>query len=188
MWSSDARTTGLRTRMTNRRADQGRHERSELRARWLVWASGMSTASALRVARRCGAALSAAICLPFMWIACGNGQVSPGAIASTSAASDGPRVPADGHCSILMSASDGDCGSGDACCVSSALDARPVSDVGTASDSNESGPAEPGATCLDSGGACVFGGGMCVLLAPSADQDCNPQNNPAGAFCCLDRG
>jgi hypothetical protein len=45
---------------------------------------------------------------------------------------------------------------------------------------NDSGPA----ACVAAGGQCVIGGGgnTCPNAGP---QDCNPDRNPGGAFCCL---
>src|SRR4051812_567969 len=36
--------------------------------------------------------------------------------------------------------------------------------------------------CVDAGGKCLLGGAMCPVHGP---QDCNPDKNPGGAFCCL---
>lgn len=41
-----------------------------------------------------------------------------------------------------------------------------------------SGPA----ACVAAGGQCVLGGASCSSRGP---QDCNPDRNPGGAFCCL---
>ena len=43
-----------------------------------------------------------------------------------------------------------------------------------------SGPAE----CASAGGRCVVGGSSCSTVG---SQDCNPNRNPGGAFCCLDQ-
>jgi hypothetical protein len=42
-----------------------------------------------------------------------------------------------------------------------------------------------GSSCSIAGGTCVLGGSPCSEQAPDADQDCNPDENPGGAFCCL---
>ena len=39
--------------------------------------------------------------------------------------------------------------------------------------------------CASAGGACVLGGATCATQAPASAQDCNPDANPGGAFCCL---
>lgn len=39
------------------------------------------------------------------------------------------------------------------------------------------------AACVAAGGECVLGGTSCARSGP---QDCNPNENPGGAFCCLD--
>jgi len=36
--------------------------------------------------------------------------------------------------------------------------------------------------CVAAGGQCVLGGHTCANSGP---QDCNPDRNPGGAFCCL---
>jgi hypothetical protein len=36
--------------------------------------------------------------------------------------------------------------------------------------------------CVAAGGRCVLGGNPCPHTRP---QDCNPDRNPGGAFCCL---
>jgi hypothetical protein len=36
--------------------------------------------------------------------------------------------------------------------------------------------------CIAAGGQCVIGGYRCGNVGP---QDCNPDHNPGGAFCCL---
>jgi hypothetical protein len=36
--------------------------------------------------------------------------------------------------------------------------------------------------CRAAGGECVIGGHACANRGP---QDCNPDRNPGGAFCCL---
>ncbi|HLK91171.1 MAG TPA: hypothetical protein VKZ18_14835 [Polyangia bacterium] len=36
--------------------------------------------------------------------------------------------------------------------------------------------------CVAAGGQCVLGGHVCANAGP---QDCNPDRNPGGAFCCL---
>jgi hypothetical protein len=47
-----------------------------------------------------------------------------------------------------------------------------------ACSSRNSGPAE----CVAAGGKCILGGNKCPNSGP---QDCNPDRNPGGAFCCL---
>jgi hypothetical protein len=43
---------------------------------------------------------------------------------------------------------------------------------------SESGPAE----CVAAGGQCILGSNTCPNRG---SQDCNPDRNPGGAFCCL---
>lgn len=50
--------------------------------------------------------------------------------------------------------------------------------VGACSDPASSGPA----ACVAAGGRCVLGGSPCANRGP---QDCNPDKNPGGAFCCF---
>jgi hypothetical protein len=45
--------------------------------------------------------------------------------------------------------------------------------------------AGPGSLCESAGGQCVLGNVSCAEQAPNADQDCNPDKNPGGSFCCL---
>lgn len=40
------------------------------------------------------------------------------------------------------------------------------------------------AECASAGGRCVLGGSSCSAVG---SQDCNPNRNPGGAFCCLDQ-
>jgi hypothetical protein len=46
------------------------------------------------------------------------------------------------------------------------------------SDAPLSGPE----ACVAAGGVCVLGNDFCSKPGP---QDCNPDLNPGGAFCCL---
>jgi hypothetical protein len=43
-----------------------------------------------------------------------------------------------------------------------------------------------GSSCATAGGTCVLGGVACVKQGASNVQDCNPSENPGGAFCCLE--
>jgi hypothetical protein len=43
-----------------------------------------------------------------------------------------------------------------------------------------------GSACKAAGGTCVLGSVTCADQAPSSAQDCNPDKNPGGAFCCLE--
>jgi hypothetical protein len=43
-----------------------------------------------------------------------------------------------------------------------------------------------GSLCTVAGGSCVLGGDPCSKQAADADQDCNPDDNPGGGFCCLE--
>jgi hypothetical protein len=47
--------------------------------------------------------------------------------------------------------------------------------------------AAAGSACAAAGGQCHLGGFQCPAsaVAPAAADDCNPQENPGGAFCCL---
>jgi hypothetical protein len=56
------------------------------------------------------------------------------------------------------------------------------------SEATDSGKPVDAATggCASAGGHCVLGGNQCADRAPSSAQDCNPNANPGGAFCCLD--
>jgi hypothetical protein len=47
--------------------------------------------------------------------------------------------------------------------------------------------AAAGSACESAGGQCVLGDVSCAEEAPSADQDCNPDKNPGGSFCCLSK-
>jgi hypothetical protein len=47
-----------------------------------------------------------------------------------------------------------------------------------ACDAGEDGQA----ACIAAGGQCVLGGYQCPNRGT---QDCNPDHNPGGAFCCL---
>ena len=47
--------------------------------------------------------------------------------------------------------------------------------VGCSSDSGAG-------TCSAAGGQCLLGSASCPNRGP---QDCNPDKNPGGAFCCL---
>ena len=72
-------------------------------------------------------------------------------------------------------------GAVDAAGVDSAID---VGDSGT--DAAVNGDALSGpAACAAAGGQCLLGGAPnCVIVGP---QDCKPDRNPGGAFCCLDK-
>jgi hypothetical protein len=43
-----------------------------------------------------------------------------------------------------------------------------------------------GSLCTLAGGSCVVGGEPCAKQAANADQDCNPDRNPGGFYCCLE--
>jgi hypothetical protein len=45
-----------------------------------------------------------------------------------------------------------------------------------------SGKSSGAEACVAAGGQCVIGGHICPNHGP---QDCNPDLNPGGAFCCL---
>ena len=45
-----------------------------------------------------------------------------------------------------------------------------------------SGSSSGPAACVAAGGQCLIGGNRCPNQGP---QDCNPDRNPGGAFCCL---
>ena len=47
------------------------------------------------------------------------------------------------------------------------------------SDSSANGAAD----CVAAGGECIIGSGPCK--GTEGPQDCNPDRNPGGAFCCL---
>ncbi len=53
----------------------------------------------------------------------------------------------------------------------------------------EAAPAA-GSSCKAANGTCVLGSGSrtCATRAPSSAQDCNPEVNPGGSFCCLTTG
>lgn len=46
------------------------------------------------------------------------------------------------------------------------------------SSCGDSGPE----ACVAAGGTCLLGGATCANQGP---QNCNPEKNPGGAFCCL---
>jgi len=58
------------------------------------------------------------------------------------------------------------------------LFAMAVAVGGWACSSSNDGPA----ACVAAGGQCILGGNHCPNAGP---QDCNPDRNPGGAFCCL---
>ncbi len=45
-----------------------------------------------------------------------------------------------------------------------------------------------GDACTAAAGTCVLGGATCAKQAAESAQDCNPDDNPGGAFCCLQLG
>jgi hypothetical protein len=45
---------------------------------------------------------------------------------------------------------------------------------------------DSGGMCASAGGTCLLGGNACTKQAAASAQDCNPDNNPGGAFCCLE--
>jgi hypothetical protein len=76
-------------------------------------------------------------------------------------------------CAVEAPASAQDCGplnnpGGALCCLSQAATDAAV-----------------GSACESAGGECVLGSVSCAEQAPNADQDCNPDRNPGGSFCCL---
>jgi hypothetical protein len=48
----------------------------------------------------------------------------------------------------------------------------------------DSGLASSG--CYAAGGRCILGSNECMSRAKESSQDCNPDRNPGGAFCCMD--
>ena len=53
--------------------------------------------------------------------------------------------------------------------------------AGCSGTSNQTGPE----ACVAAGGKCILGGNSCSNPGP---QDCNPDRNAGGAFCCLSCG
>jgi hypothetical protein len=47
---------------------------------------------------------------------------------------------------------------------------------------SDSGSPSGREACVAAGGQCLLGGNACANPGP---QDCNPDRNPGGAFCCL---
>jgi hypothetical protein len=52
-----------------------------------------------------------------------------------------------------------------------------------------SSAAQVGGACAAAGGQCFLGGHECpaIDVAPASANDCNPDENPGGAFCCLSK-
>jgi hypothetical protein len=95
--------------------------------------------------------------------------------ASACKAAGGQCVLGNVSCAEQAPSADQDCNpdrnpGGSFCCLS-----RPTSD------------ASVGSVCEAAGGQCVLGSVSCAEQAPSADQDCNPDRNPGGSFCCLSK-
>ena len=42
-----------------------------------------------------------------------------------------------------------------------------------------------GTDCTSAGGQCVLGGTHCSDMGPTSSQDCNPDFNPGGGYCCV---
>jgi len=110
--------------------------------------------------------------------------VDGGQLGSHCASAGGTCLTDLAQCEQQLSESLQDCPQALVCCIRRAEDAS--SPVDGSVEANESGPNKPGLSCMDAGGSCILGGGNCALVAPSSDQDCNPNNNPSGAFCCLE--
>jgi hypothetical protein len=51
-------------------------------------------------------------------------------------------------------------------------------------DDSDAGDEDGPTACVAAGGRCVLGGNPCALVG---HQNCNPDRNPGGARCCLDR-
>lgn len=49
----------------------------------------------------------------------------------------------------------------------------------------EAPPDAGSSSCEAADGTCVLGGFMCATRAPASAQDCNPELDPSGSFCCL---
>lgn len=49
----------------------------------------------------------------------------------------------------------------------------------------DSSSSAAGSACSSAAGTCVLGGHPCAQQAVSSAQDCNPTENPGGAFCCV---
>ncbi len=123
-----------------------------------------------------------------------NAVVDSGAEAGSACqAAGGNCVPGNVTCATQAVASAQDCNpdrnpGGTFCCLSegSGSDGG-ASDAGGSDGGGDAGPGEAGAggACKSAGGTCVLGNVTCATQAPDADQDCNPDKNPGGAFCCL---
>jgi len=60
--------------------------------------------------------------------------------------------------------------------------------LATATLSCTSSSSPLGSACTSAGGTCVLGGHPCSKQGATNAQDCNPDENPGGAFCCADLG
>lgn len=55
-----------------------------------------------------------------------------------------------------------------------------------ACESRVAGDSAPGLVCRHAGGQCRLGGVACASSANESADDCNPDLDTAGSFCCLD--
>jgi len=106
------------------------------------------------------------------------GELGEGGAAQTACQAAGGTCvlggPAELACTKQAPASAQDC------------DTDPVNPGGASCCLSTSNPdAGAGSLCESAGGQCVLGNVSCADEAPSADQDCNPDKNPGGSFCCL---
>jgi hypothetical protein len=106
-----------------------------------------------------------------------------GGSASACATAGGKCVLGNVTCADNAPSSAQDCNPGDNpggsyCCLSTA-------ETDSGSSGTDSGAAS---TCQSAGGKCVLGNVTCADEAPAAVDDCNPHDNPGGAFCCLSSG
>jgi hypothetical protein len=79
------------------------------------------------------------------------------------------------------------CGASDCYCHNETWSCEATCIVGDASTSADTGPDADGpAACVAAGGECLVGGlrSDCAVVGP---QDCNPDRNPGGSYCCLQK-
>jgi hypothetical protein len=83
------------------------------------------------------------------------------------------------------------CGTAGPCCVGGTCQfttaqechpPTPVTDAGADTGADADGPA----ACVAAGGECLVGGSnsICAVVGP---QDCNPDRDPGGQYCCLQK-
>jgi hypothetical protein len=134
-------------------------------------------------------------------VVCNEPMVGPGCTLGSGSCVDGKYVcppvvcPSDAGAALDAGSVDGGCDIAPPCapvalpsgCTWSQVTCNPATKTFSCPEPVCPDGGVAGAACKAAGGTCTgTGAATCANQAPEADQDCNPDRNPGGSFCCLD--